>query len=511
MSSPPLTRTTGCCATRTATYLQLIEGAPNQTVDYGAGGLDDTINGGDGNDTIYGQYGDDNINGGTGDDNINGGTGADIITGGAGNDTILGDGFIATGPNLIVNGSFEDTTGMTVQPWGFSGAGGVAPGWTDANGNQIEFDNSGRNGLNATDGTNWLDMEAFTGQNMVISQTVSDIDDGQVYLLTFDAADFASGDDGTTFDNQLQVIWNGEVVGNIDPPDGSWRSYEFHLIGGSGDGSNTLTFSGSGRADNQGASLDNIQMFATTEAAGGADIINGGADDDTLIGGAGNDTIDAGPGSDMVVAGSGDDNVLGGDGNDTIWGGAGADSLVGGRGNDVLYGGDGDDYLSSGNNEGTDPGDGDLIGTSSTGYLDGGAGNDTLIGSVASDTLLGGTGADLLEGRYGDDTFVLEDSFGNDVIIGGETGQTNGDTLDLSAVTSATTIDLTSADPEAGTVSDGTFTATFSEIENIVLGAGVDTLVLADGSGNDTVSGFAAPSTMATAPIPVRISWTYRA
>jgi VCBS repeat-containing protein len=428
-------------------FLQLILGAANQTVDYGAGGLDDTIYGGDGSDTIYGQFGNDTIYGGigkdviyggsgddvlvgnagadqifggdgndlivggsnggafpgggdgptngtdtlyggAGDDTIYGNAGADLIFGGDGNDllsgdggddTILGDDFIAAGPNLIVNGSFEDTTGLAVQPWGYSGFGGNITGWTDANGYRIDLHNDGRGGLTATDGTNWIDMEGGVGEHMVISQSVAGITNGQVYVLRFDVADLADANDGTALDNQLQVIWNGEVIATIDPADGSWSNYEFYLIGGSGNGSNTLTFAGLGSNDELGVSLDNVQMYAATEAAGGADIIYGGAGDDTLFGGA------------------------------------------------------------------------------------------------------------------GDDTFVLEDNFGNDVIIGGETGETNGDTLDLSAVTTALTIDLTSADPEAGTVSDGTSTATFSEIENIILGAGIDTLVLADGSGNDTVSGFAAP------------------
>jgi hypothetical protein len=95
-----------------------------------------------------------------------------------------------------------------------------------------------------------------------------------------------------------------------------------------------------------------------------------------------------------------------------------------------------------------------------------------------------------VSGGAGDDTIQLSDTFGDDVITGGETGETTGDTLDLSGVTTDTTVDLTAADPEAGTVSDGTSTATFSEIENIVLGAGRDTIVLADGSGSDTVTGF---------------------
>lgn len=60
-------------------------------------------------------------------------------------------------------------------------------------------------------------------------------------------------------------------------------------------------------------------------------------------------------------------------------------------------------------------------------------GNDTVFGGAGNDTLDGGKGNDKLFGGAGDDTFIL--SSGNDTIVGGETGETNGDTLDGSAQT----------------------------------------------------------------------------
>ncbi len=81
---------------------------------------------------------------------------------------------------------------------------------------------------------------------------------------------------------------------------------------------------------------------------------------------------------------------------------------------------------------------------------------------------------------------------GNDTIIGGEgtTAGTDFDTLDLSATTTGLTVDLTSPIAESGTFTDGVSTANFVEIENIVLGGGRDTVVLADSSGADTVNAF---------------------
>ena len=323
-----------------------------------AGDGDDTINAGDGADVIFG---------GAGNDGITAGSGNDTVDGGIGNDTIAGDDFIATGPNLIVNGSFEDTTGMSSMPWGHSAWGGTMTGWTDANGYRIDLHNDGRGGLTATDGTNWIDMEGGTGEHMVISQAVAGVAAGQVYVLRLDVGDLADANDGTALDNQLQVIWNGEVIGTINPPDGSWNTYEFYLIGGSGNGSNTLTLAGFGSNDQLGVSVDNVQMYVAAEAAGGSDSLIGGDGDDDLMGGAGNDTIDGGTGADLIVAGSGNDSVLGGDNNDTIYGGSGTDTLYGGSGNDTVFGGAGDDTI------------------------DGGDGIDVLAGEAGNDILFGGS------------------------------------------------------------------------------------------------------------------------
>jgi Ca2+-binding RTX toxin-like protein len=107
------------------------------------------------------------------------------------------------------------------------------------------------------------------------------------------------------------------------------------------------------------------------------------------------------------------------------------------------------------------------------------------------DVLRTSAGQDTLEGEDGDDTFEVRDGFGDGTsILGGAAAQTTGDTLDLSATTTGVTLDLTSADAEDGSFSDGAATATFVEIENIILGGGRDTVVLADGSGADAVQAF---------------------
>ncbi|WP_297768431.1 Hint domain-containing protein [uncultured Roseovarius sp.] len=282
-------------------------------------------------------------------------------------------------------------------------------------------------------------------------------------------------------------------------------------------------------------------------AANNDDSVEAGAGDDTILAGAGNDTVNARDGNDLLDGGAGNDILNGGIGDDTLIGGIGADTLNGNSGLDVVdyatsgaavtvdlstmsaTGGDAtgdvlsgvDGITGSDFNDTLTGFDGVFDGGTTTNLIDGGAGDDsisglgggdTLLGGAGDDTILGGTGDDTifggadddlmsggtgndqLFGQDGDDTFRIEDNFGADTIIGGETGETAGDTLDLSATTGPIVVDLSAANPETGSVSDGSNAAIFSEIENIVLGGGTDTLILADGSGTDTVQGFTAPT-----------------
>ncbi|WP_417726050.1 Hint domain-containing protein [Roseovarius sp.] len=109
-------------------------------------------------------------------------------------------------------------------------------------------------------------------------------------------------------------------------------------------------------------------------------------------------------------------------------------------------------------------------------YLDGGAGADLLFGEGGNDTLIAGEN-DTLYGGDGDDLFVIETpaetGTGTITIVGGEGGETGGDTLFLSPEASKADITFSNPDDAAGglsgtfTLSDGTLVS-FSEIENII-------------------------------------------
>ena len=104
--------------------------------------------------------------------------------------------------------------------------------------------------------------------------------------------------------------------------------------------------------------------------------------------------------------------------------------------------------------------------------------------ATGNDVLAGGLGADALFGEGGDDLFVVENGFGADTIVGGETGEHNGDFLDARSMTDDANVVLSA--PETGTITSGGDTAEFSEIENILLGAGDDTV--AGSTGDDVVA-----------------------
>ena len=144
----------------------------------------------------------------------------------------------------------------------------------------------------------------------------------------------------------------------------------------------------------------------------GNDTLKGGAGDDLIAGGAGSDVLHGGTGNDTLIGGTGDDTLYGDDGNDRMDGGAGNDRLLGGAGDDKLAGGDGDDFLQ------------------------GGAGRDLMAGGEGNDTFSVG-GGDIAWGGGGDDVFTFDadalDAYAL-AIAGGDSGESHGDTLDLSGL-----------------------------------------------------------------------------
>ncbi|MBL4813090.1 MAG: Hint domain-containing protein, partial [Rhodobacteraceae bacterium] len=481
------------------------DGSNDDLIEAGAG--NDTVTAGDGNDVIYGGTGDDDISGGAGDDTF-------VVEDSFGNDTITGG---ETGEG---NGDTLDlsatTTGVTLDLTDANAeTGSISDGTDTANFTEIEnitlgggadtiilADGSGADTVSGfaipTDlgGGNWagidqLDVSGLTdagGDPVNTGDVVISEDIGGNAVLTF-----PNGESITLIGVDSDVINNSSILEAMGIPTARDNTVE----GTSGDDEINVFYN----LDPEGDMVDAGDGPGGTnddliEAYGGNDTAFGGVGDDTVYGGAGHDTLHGEAGNDTLFGEADNDDLIGGDGDDTIYGGTGDDTVNGQAGNDILYGGDGVDLMESGSGNdvaygggGEDSINGDL--GNDTVY--GGAGNDYVRGSYGNDTVYGGEGDDFVWGGYGDDVLVAENDFGNDTFVGEEEEEVYGDTLDLSAITDDLTIDLSGGNAEVGTFTDGTFTATFEDIEHIQLSSGTDTLILADGSGADRVLGFAAP------------------
>jgi Ca2+-binding RTX toxin-like protein len=148
--------------------------------------------------------------------------------------------------------------------------------------------------------------------------------------------------------------------------------------------------------------------------------------------------------------------------------------------------------------EGT--GGSDLLDASYLGDPDGdsiGTGNDDIFGYGGDDTIIGGAGDDTIDAGDGDDTIVWNAGDGSDTIEGGASGETDGDTLDITATGNTTSTVFTG--DGTGTTTIGGDTLDFTDIESFVFDAGTEdyfdasadtTGVSVDtGGGDDTVIG----------------------
>ena len=449
-------------------YLERIEGAANQTVTYGAEGLADSLDGGDGNDTIRGQFGNDTIQGGAGADQIRGGSGNDSLSGGDGNDSILGgtgndtldggagsdtliggdgnDRFIGSaGADSIDGGavfwdivdySASDAAVIVNLSDTLAESGGHAEGDTLTGIEQVIGSGFGDTFVAAASGTSFTGaggndtffggagVDRFWGEagdDLIHTSGGADLLEGQqdadtfVVLNGFGAATIRGGDDVTTgidYDtinlsslaNPVNVTFTGTGAGTITDT----------LTG------SVITFSGIERLIlTEGADV----VDATADGAGIEILAAGG--NDTITGGAGNDYVSGGAGNDLIEAEAGDDIVDGGDGDDTVFGFEGSDTIYGGAGNDVI-------------NTRTSPGTGvpdegyagaypaDADPANDSDFVDGGTGDDLILTGDDNDTILGGDGADTIDAGFDDDLIAgeagadrIEGNEGNDLIDGG--------------------------------------------------------------------------------------------
>lgn len=426
-------------------------------------------------------------------------------------------------PNHISNGVFETNTatGSSQNPSGWTATEGSPDLQTDGN-----FEWSGSwmpSDLDAADGGGYITLYSNASYNEGLSTTLgTQVQAGQTYTFNFDY--YVNDSDGTT--NQpgatdlIVTIGTQTITVPIDSTGATapyWESTSVTFTATETTSDFAIgTSNDAGSLNLTGIALDNLDLDVApdyiVEGTSGNDVIDvayvgdpegdmidagdhsdgsdadsvlAGAGDDSVVSGAGNDTVFGADGSDTILGGAGDDfldgddafatggadSIDGGAGNDQIIGDVGNDTLIGGTGNDTVYAGADDDLIEGGG------GDDQLFGEAGDDTIVGGAGADTLIGGAGDDALVTGSG-DSAQGGDGDDLFTIDDTLSDGTgitIVGGEGGETLGDTLDFQGLVHWDDVTYTNTDPGVGgglsgtaTLDDGTI-VNFDEIENVII------------------------------------------
>ena len=418
------------------------------SLDAGAAGSGATLDGGGGSDTIIGSAGADSLLGGDDSDTISGGAGSDYLEGGDGADLLMS----GTGDDTLIGGAGDDTL-------------------KNSAGDDSLVGGTGNDSIVATIGNDTLEGES--GNDTLIGG----IDD--------DSLVGGAGDDSMVGDF---------AAGGLTEP-GRKFAYEFYELDSAGSLSN-LADAGFTGADNSNTPVGQGVIDSTDVDALSA---HHGTNADTFgvklvtyltvtTGGTYDFALSADDGAKLFIDGV---EIINHDGVHGYTSANGSTSLTAGEHLvEIIY------FENNG---------GEQLGMTISGPDTGGSPiaiesanvavtfDDTLEGDAGSDTIQGGLGADSMTGGDDADTFIIEDDFGNDTIVGGE-GGADSDTLDLSALTGSVTVTYTG--DEAGTITDGTDTITFSEIENLILtdqadvvDASLDTAGtnIDAGAGNDTI------------------------
>lgn len=436
----------------------------------GAGnGLNNRIDGDDGDNRLEGHQGNDTLYGGKGNDLFDelGAEGQETYYGGEGDDTFYVDNSAWQGkPDTVVELAGQGIDTVYVQ-----------------------------NAQSYTLGANLENLVFRWGGNIAIGNVLDNIityeagGDGQLYGLAGNDTLVSEGDSSLLdggLGNDSMVGGDGNDVYRVDSPGDivdesgtlwsdfdrveSTIDYDLSALTNSGPDPDDefveeLTLLGVGHIDGTGNELDN-RIYGNVgnnwlDGKGGYDVIDGGAGNDTIVGGddenslsggVGNDSLlgggwlDGGAGNDILTGWTSDDNLSGGIGNDILGGGDGMDYLDGGQGIDVMVGGEGSDFyiidnakdnvtetgvdgydrvMSSVNFIVTDDmwvegvtltgtaviGTGnkfanDIEGNNVANKLYGNDGDDELEGYGGNDSLFGGAGKDWLEGGVGKDSMV---------------------------------------------------------------------------------------------------------
>ncbi len=163
---------------------------------------------------------------------------------------------IATGPDLVTNGSFEDVPVNVGESAGYR----QVKGWSTIFGDGFWVDRRPETVGQAADGTAWANLD-INGKNSTIGQNIDTLT-GQSYSLSVDFSNGGESDSTTS----IEVFWEGVKLDTLSGGGkGSWRHFDYDVQGGNRSVS-TLAFRAIGPADNVGGFIDNIVVKAAKEA-----------------------------------------------------------------------------------------------------------------------------------------------------------------------------------------------------------------------------------------------------
>ena len=162
--------------------------------------------------------------------------------------------------SYISNFANPDTSqgaNIWVRAWGFdTNADYDLDGWTrtDGLGGATQFIRNGYMGVYSGAGDYMMDM-GFAG-NVALENTL-DLATGETAYLSMNVVDPRHGNNGNGWD----VYYGGQLIESIDPGAGHSRPYSIALVGGSGDGSDTLELrSRQGSFDVLGVWIDSVTV-----------------------------------------------------------------------------------------------------------------------------------------------------------------------------------------------------------------------------------------------------------
>ena len=191
------------------------------------------------------------------------------------------DGDMSIDTGLLVNGSFDqnDIPDQTSERVNISDI----PGWNQTDGasetaSLVGFDDSPRaTGLHLDD------------QADVLESVYQDIrtQSGQLYTLAFDLLGRPVGDTASDDSNDIQISWDGEVVGSFRGITDFWQTFTVDVEGGTADFTRLTIeeLDGAGN-DGIGAMLDNIRLVPVTNQS-----VENGSFEDNASGTIGQDDI----------------------------------------------------------------------------------------------------------------------------------------------------------------------------------------------------------------------------